>query len=179
MPRASQGYTQWCPSSPFPPVHPRRRPSRDTCRSRLRQSITSEWCCVYGTAAPCPVSPQSQPNGGVTKTTGPTRFLSLVRAKLSYKMATLWDTAGASALRGTSEQMSSFSLHKPPFGGDPPSDGLRRHRWLTARSPRRPHAPSFAGFFTQWRPSSPFPPRAPAATPIPRYVLKPPPSEHH
>ena len=77
---------------------------------------------MYGAAAPCPVSPQSQPNGGITKTTGPTRFFSLVRAKLSSKMATLWDTAGASALRGTSEQMSAFSLYKPPFGGGPPSE---------------------------------------------------------
>ena len=115
------------PSSP-PRVHARRRPSRDTFGSHLRQSITSKWCCVYGTPAPCPVSPQSQPNGGNTKTTGPSKVLSLVRAKLSYKMATLWDTAGASALGGTSEQMSSLSLYKPPCGSDPPSNGLRKHR---------------------------------------------------
>ena len=34
-------------------------------------------------------------------------------------MVTLWDTAVASAMRGTSEEMSSRSLYKPPRGGRP------------------------------------------------------------
>ena len=138
---------------------------------------------VNGAACMGPQHPVQSPlNPNLTvasrKRRAPLGFLSLVRAKLSYKMATLWDTAGASARRGTSEQMSPFSLYKPPCGGDPPSNGLRRHRWLTARSPRRPRAPSFAGLHAMV-PLFPFPPRTRAAMPVPRHMLKPPPSGHH
>ena len=124
MPRASQGSTSRCPSLPlprprFPLVRARRRPlplplpsaagrrppaaaaaaaaAGTHVKATAARASLVKWCCVYGTTAPRPVSPQSQPNGDITKTTGPTRVLSSVRAKLSYEMVTLWDTAVASA----------------------------------------------------------------------------------
>ena len=90
-----------------------------------------------------PVFPQSQPTGDIAKTTGPYKVPRFVRARLSYKLTSVWDTATAPAAR-TNRNFPRLQIASDLLGATrQPTDEADLLVATRQPSPRPPRAPSF------------------------------------
>ena len=104
MPRASQGYTQWCPS-PLPPPPPPPPLTRGDAYPATHSEVASVRASLVNGAA-CmgqqrPVESSLSPNLRATprKQRGPLKIFASSEPKLSYKLTSVWEQATAPAAR--------------------------------------------------------------------------------
>ena len=99
MPRASQGDTQCCPSSPFPPrTRGDAHPATHAEAASVGASLVNGAACMEPQH---PVESSLSPNLRATprKQRGPQKFFASSEPKLSYKLTCVWEQATAPAAR--------------------------------------------------------------------------------